>query len=98
MAGPRQPTALLMAKGKKHFTKAEIKERLASEVQPCTEDIVAPAFLTTVQKKEFDKLAGQLQKINIMGETDVDALARYITAQSLYEQGAAPAGQGTPEA
>lgn len=24
-------------------------------------------------------------KIRIMGETDVDALARYITAQSLYE-------------
>ena len=36
--------------------------------------------------KRFDLLAGQLVKIKIMGETDCEALARYITAQELYEQ------------
>ena len=101
MAGPREPIALVQAKGKKHLTKAEIAERQASEVQPCTDEIVAPSYLTAAQRKQFDKLAGQLQKIKtlssiivgkplqkikIMGETDVDALARYITAQSFYEQ------------
>lgn len=86
MAGARQPTNLLIVKGKKHLTKDEIENRLAAEVQPCTEDIAPPAYLTASQKKQFEKLAGQLQKIRIMGETDVDALARYITAQSLYEQ------------
>lgn len=85
MAGQRQPIGLVVANGKKHLTKEEIQRRTAEEVQPCTEGIAAPGFLTAAQKKQFNKIAGQLQKINIMGETDVDALARYITAQSLYE-------------
>ena len=59
---------------------------MEAEVQPCTDDIVAPSTLTAAQRKEFDKLAHQLQKIKIMGETDVDTLARYVTAQTLYVQ------------
>lgn len=86
MAGQRQPLNLVLAKGKKHLTKAEIEERERSEVQPCTDGIAAPSYLTARQKKEFKKIADQLQRIGIMGETDNDALARYITAQDLYEQ------------
>lgn len=86
MARPRQPLALIEAKGRKHLTKAEKEERRANEVQPCTDDLTAPTYLTAAQRRQFDKLAGQLVKIKIMGETDVDALARYITAQALYEQ------------
>ena len=86
MARPRQPLALIEAKGKKHLTKAEIAERRATEVQPCTDDMTAPAYLTATEKKRFSKLADQLAKLNIMGETDTEALARYVTAQSLYEQ------------
>lgn len=86
MAGQRQPTNLVVMKGKKHFTKAEINERLAAEVQPCTDEIVAPRYLTAVQKKQFTKLADQLQKIKILGETDCDTLARYVVAASQYEQ------------
>lgn len=85
MAGQRQPTALVIANGRKHLTKDEIRQRQEREVQPCTDGIEAPSYLTAAQKKQFNKIAGQLQKIKIMGETDVDALARYITAQSLYE-------------
>jgi P27 family predicted phage terminase small subunit len=86
MARPRQPLAVVQANGKKHLTKEEIAEREASEVQPCTDEIEAPKYLTATQRKLFDKLAKQLQKIKIMGETDVDALARYVIAQELYEQ------------
>lgn len=86
MARPRQPLAVVQANGKKHLTKQEIAEREASEVEPCTDEIEAPKYLTVKQRKLFDKLAGQLQKIKIMGETDVDALARYVIAQELYEQ------------
>lgn len=85
MAGQRQPIELILANGKKHLTKEEIEERRRSEPKVCTDGIEAPSFLTAAQKKQFNKIAGQLQKIKIMGETDVDALARYITAQSLYE-------------
>ena len=85
MAGPRQPIDLVIARGKKNLTKAEIAERRAAEVVPCADDLTAPKYLTPTQRKTFDKLAGQLRKINIMGETDVDTLARYVAAQSLYE-------------
>lgn len=86
MAGQRQPIDLVIARGKKNLTKAEIEERRSSEVPPCTDNIVAPSHLTSSQKKRFDKLAGQLQKIKIMGETDCDTLARYVVVQETYEQ------------
>lgn len=86
MAGARQPIQLVMAKGAKHLTKKEIKERVSSEVQPCTDGIAAPSYLTARQKKQFNTIAAQLDRIGIMGETDCDTLARYITAQSFYEQ------------
>lgn len=84
MARPRQPTNLVLAKGKKHFTKEEIKERLSSEIQPIDDNIIAPGFLTKKQTEEFYKIAGQLKKLKIMGETDVDALSRYIVANDFY--------------
>ena len=86
MAGQRQPIELVLAKGKKHLTKDEIAARRATEVKPCADDLNPPAYLTAAQKKTFVKLANQLDKIGILGETDVDALARYVTAQGLYEQ------------
>lgn len=86
MGRPREPVELIITKNKKHLTKAEIAERKASEVEPCTDEIRAPEYLTCKQKKQFNLLASQLQKINIMGETDSEALARYVTAQSLYEE------------
>lgn len=86
MAGQRQPIELVIANGKKNLTKQEIHDRLNSEVKPCTDEIAAPSYLTAAQKKTFNKIAAQLEKLNIMGETDCETLARYITAQSLYEQ------------
>lgn len=85
MAGPRQPIDLVIAKGRKNLTKAEIAERRATEVRPSTDDIGPPAYLSAVQKKHFTKLAGQLEKIKIMGETDVDTLARYVVAETQYQ-------------
>lgn len=85
MARPREPIGLIVAKGNKHLTKAEIEARTAQEVQPCADDLTPPAYLTAKQKKHFTRLALQLDKINIMGETDTEALARYVTAEALYE-------------
>lgn len=86
MARPREPIALIKAKGKKHLTKAEIKAREAAEVKPLKGDIVAPGFLTPAQKTKFNRLANQLSRQNLMGETDTECLARYVAAQSIYEQ------------
>ena len=86
MAGAKKPINLNLALGGKHWTKEEIEERKRSEVQPVTDGIAAPSYLTAKQKKQFNIIADQLMRIGIMGETDNDTLARYITAQELYEQ------------
>jgi len=78
--------SLNLALGNKHWTKEEIKERTEREVQPITDGIAAPSYLTAKQKKQFNIIADQLMRIGIMGETDNDTLARYVTAQELYEQ------------
>lgn len=85
MAGARQPVQLVQANGRKHLTQEEIARRMREEIQPCTDNITAPSYLTPTQRKQFDQIAGQLSKLGIMGETDCDTLARYITAQALYE-------------
>lgn len=85
MARPREPINLIVAKGKKHLGADEIEARRAAEVQPATDDITPPSFLTAAQKKKFVKLADQLLKIKIIGETDCETLARYVTAQTQYE-------------
>lgn len=84
MARPRQPIELVIAKGKKNLTKAEIEERRNSEIKPIVDDIIAPRFLTKKQRDEFYKISDQLTKLKIMGETDIDALARYIVSRDLY--------------
>lgn len=84
MSGQRQPIELVIAKGRKNLTKAEIEERRNTEVKPVVENIEPPTYLIKGQKAEFNKIANQLCKLKIMGETDVDALARYIIAKDLY--------------
>ena len=84
MAGQRLPLEVVQARGSKHFTKAEIRERQEQEIKPITDNIIAPDYLTKKQKEEFYRIADQLQKLKILGETDVDALGRYITANDFY--------------
>ena len=84
MAGQRLPLEVVQARGTKHLTKAEIQERREREIKPITDNIIAPDYLTKKQKEEFYRIAEQLKKLKILGETDVDALGRYITANDFY--------------
>lgn len=84
MAGQRLPLEVVQARGRKHLTKAEIEERQEREIKPITDNIVAPEYLSKKQKTTFYKLSSQLEKLKIMGETDVDALARYIISNDFY--------------
>lgn len=84
MGRNKQPIELVIANGKKHLTKDEINFRRDGEVKPITDDMRAPSYLTAKQKKQFDEIASKLIKLKIMGETDVDALARYIISNDLY--------------
>ena len=84
MAGPRQPTALVELKGKKHFTKTELEERKNAEVTAEADNIAPPDYLTEKQAGEFFALANELKRCEIMTNLDCDALARFVVARSDY--------------
>lgn len=94
MAGRnKEPVDVLIAKGRKHLTKAEIEQRREQEALvsvPFT-DIPIPVCLDDQPdvRAEFVKYAEMLSKIGpegnkIFTELDVDTLLRYVLAQSLY--------------
>ena len=88
MAGrgrPKEPIALIKAKGKKHLTKSEIEEREAQEVKVPFCDVRPPDYLKGKKRiEEFNDYASKLLKIGIFTELDVDVLAKYIIAKELY--------------
>lgn len=52
----KQPINLILAKGKKHLTKAEIEERQKTEIKTDHINVTAPEYLTDEQKKSFIEL------------------------------------------
>lgn len=56
MAGQRQPTDLVVMKGKKHLTKAEIEARKNAEVVAPNDKVKPPAYLTPEQKKKIPEI------------------------------------------
>jgi P27 family predicted phage terminase small subunit len=88
MAGrKREPLSVIQGKGKSnHLTKAEIEKRKAQEesMKGFTDNIDPPSYLTATQKREFEKLAKELVRLNIFSNLDVDGLARYIDSKDQY--------------
>lgn len=86
MARPRQPVELLLVKGNKNLTKAEIEERKATEVKAPSANIEPPSYLPEELKKEFRRIAQDLIDIDIMSNLDCEALARFIVSEHQYQQ------------
>lgn len=86
MARKKEPISLIVAKGKKHLTKAEIEERKSTEVKANADKIEAPSYLTPPLKKEFYRIAEELIRIKIMSNLDCEALGRFITAEYNYQK------------
>ena len=86
MAGQRQPFELVMAKGKKHLTKAEIEERKKTELKVDLKNVKAPSYLPKKLKIEFEEISKKLLEIGIMTELDEDCLARYLLSKQKYLQ------------
>jgi len=84
VARPKEPIDLLLAKGKKHLTKAEIENRKSTEVKAPADKIRAPSYLSKECKKEFNKISKELIALGIMANLDIDALARFVIARELY--------------
>ena len=84
MARPRQPIDLIAAKGRKHLTIEEYKERKQSEVTALADNVKPPDFLLKKEREKFEELAKQLIELKIMSNLDCDVLARYIRAETEY--------------
>lgn len=86
MARPRQPTDLLLVKGKKHLTKKEIEDRKSKEVKASNDNIEPPSYLPDNLKQEFNRIASELINIGIMSNLDCAALGRFISSEYQYQQ------------
>ena len=80
----KQPIDLILAKGKKHLTKAEIEERKSTEIHTDHINVTAPDYLTEEQKAEFYKITEILLDIGIITELDEDCLAHYLISNTNY--------------
>ena len=82
---PKKPIALHLAEGNpSHLSKDEIEQRQEEELDVPFKNVEPPAYLTADQKREFNKYAGMLLKLDIFTELDVDVLAQYCIAQEMY--------------
>lgn len=80
----KQPIDLIIAKGKKHLTKAEIEERRSTEIHTNYIDVKPPDYLNEKQKEEFYRITEILLDIGIITELDEDCLAHYLISNSNY--------------
>lgn len=82
MPGPRQPTDLIKANGRKHLSKAEEAERRKREPKvEKAKTAKPPKWLPNQLKKEFRALGKQLIAAGIYTGLDADTLGRYLVAQ-----------------
>ena len=85
MPAKKKPVAVLKAEGSRHYTKDELEERAAREIQPPeTEAVKAPNYITGSLLKEFNKLAPVLVKMGVLSSVDGDVLGQYLIAKQQY--------------
>lgn len=82
MPGPRQPTDVIKANGRKHLSKPEEAERRNREVKvPAAKTARPPQWLPEWLKKDFRTLGKKLIAARLYTELDADTLGRYLVAQ-----------------
>lgn len=82
MPGPRQPTDVILANGRKHLSKTEEAERRGREPKvekPKTAR--PPKWLPEALKKDFRALGKRLIAAGLYTDLDADTLGRYLVAQ-----------------
>lgn len=82
MSGPRQPTDVILANGRKHLSQAEEAERRKHEPKvPKAKTATPPKWLPEQLKKDFRALGKRLIAAGIYTDLDADTLGRYLVAQ-----------------
>lgn len=87
MAGRRaMPIELKVLRGKSNMTKAEIDARKKAEVKlkPKADNIKPPSWLDRDGKREWKRVAAELEALDLLTNVDVTALAVYCDAVSRY--------------
>lgn len=89
-----QNIELLIAKGNKHFTKAEIEARKAAEIKLGTKDLkkIKPPDYVKNNLAAFDKWKGLIKEyteaakngVEILSSTDIETLGKYCITYSEY--------------
>lgn len=87
MAGPRQPTDVVKANGKKHLSTAEEEQRRDREVHVPPPDKVEPPGWFPKGKKlraEYCEIGEILRAAGLFSELDRDVLAQYFMARERW--------------
>lgn len=85
MSGKRQPTDLVVAKGRKHMTQAEEDQRRDQEVYvPPPDAAVPPKWLSKKHHKEFHEIGEILRSAGLYAELDRDVLAQYFVCRERW--------------
>lgn len=86
-----QPVDIILAKGKKHLTKAEIEQRKKSEIKLGTKNFKCPKFVKNDKEayKKWKELIKDYKEaaeenIEIISSTDLGLLAKYCKTFSEY--------------
>lgn len=87
MPGPRQPTDLVIANGRKHLSKTEEHDRRQGECRvPTAKKPKPPPWLNETLRAEFRKLGKALIAAGLYTDLDADTLGMYLTARHQWEQ------------
>lgn len=82
MPGPRQPTDVILANGRKHLSKTEEAERRSREPKVDRPKTARPPkWLPEALKKDFRALGKRLIAAGLYTDLDADTLGRYLVAQ-----------------
>lgn len=82
-----QPVELLMAKGKKHLTKAEIEERKNNEIKVGNNKLTCPSYVknNAIAYKKWKEVIKIYKDIDFVSSGDIGLLSRYCMTFSEYE-------------
>lgn len=87
MPGPRQPTELVVANGRKHLTRTEEDQRRDQEVHvPVPDRAEPPRWLPKKLHAEFRQIGEILRLAGLYAELDRDALGQYFLARERWQR------------
>lgn len=83
-----QPVDLLVDKGKKHLTKAEIESRKENEIKLGNKKLICPVFVKndTEAYKKWKEILKIYKDFDFVSSGDVGLLARYCKTFSEYQE------------